>query len=43
LALGAWIGRAGIPAIHVSHDEADLRVAADQIVVMSDGRLVGEA
>jgi molybdate transport system ATP-binding protein len=42
-ALGAWIGRAGIPAIHVSHDEADLRVAADQIVVMSDGRLVGEA
>ena len=41
--LGAWIVEAGIPAIHVSHDEADLRVAADQIVVMSDGRLVGQA
>jgi len=41
--LGAWIAEAGIPAIHVSHDEADLRVAADQIVVMSDGRLVGQA
>jgi molybdate transport system ATP-binding protein len=39
--LGTWITTAGIPAIHVSHDEADLRVAADQIVVMSDGRLVG--
>jgi len=41
--LGSWIAEAGIPAIHVSHDEADLRVAADQIVVMSDGRLVGQA
>jgi molybdate transport system ATP-binding protein len=38
--LGTWIGEAGIPAIHVSHDESDLRVAADQILVMSDGRLV---
>jgi ABC-type molybdate transport system ATPase subunit len=41
--LGAWIARLASPAIHVSHDEADLRVAADQIVVMSDGRLVGQA
>jgi molybdate transport system ATP-binding protein len=37
--LAEWIAATGVPAIHVSHDEDDLRVAADQILVMSEGRI----
>ena len=40
--LGRWMEAAGVPAIHVSHDAGDLAVAADHVLRLAEGRLVGE-
>ena len=40
--IGGWVMSARVPAIHVSHDAGDLAVAADHVLRLEDGRLVGE-
>ncbi len=41
-AISHWVAAAGVPTVHVSHDEADLRAAVDYVLVLADGRLAGE-
>jgi molybdate transport system ATP-binding protein len=41
-ALGEWVTAAGVPTLHVSHDAGDLQVATDHVLILKEGRLVGE-
>lgn len=38
-ALPSWLEARGIPALHVSHDAAEIAAVADQVLVLEDGRL----
>jgi molybdate transport system ATP-binding protein len=40
--LGGWVTDRAIPAIHVSHDIADLTIAVDRVLVLREGRLVAD-
>ena len=40
--LGDWVTAARVPTLHVSHDAGDLQVATDHVLVLKEGRLVGE-
>jgi molybdate transport system ATP-binding protein len=40
--LGAWLADRGVPAIHVSHDAADIASATDRVLILREGRLAGE-
>jgi molybdate transport system ATP-binding protein len=41
-ALGRRVSADGVPTVHVSHDAADLRVAADRVLFLNDGRITRE-
>jgi molybdate transport system ATP-binding protein len=41
-ALGDWVTSTRVPTLHVSHDAGDLQVATDHVLIMKEGRLVGE-
>ena len=40
--LGDWVTMARVPTLHVSHDAGDLQVATDHVLILREGRLVGE-
>ncbi len=41
-ALADRVAADGVPTIHVSHDAADLHVAADRVLFLNDGRITRE-
>lgn len=38
--LPSWLEARGIPALHVSHDAAEIAAVADHVIVLEDGRVV---